>query len=145
VLRLEKGHFIVGQDTDGLTNPFEARAEWAVRMNKPFFIGQRSLRILQQRGPRQMLVGFEIGDRVPALKECHLVIENGAIAGRVTSVCWSAALQKTIGLAMVQPSLAAVDTQLSLRLSDGTLVSAQVAPIPFYDQDNRRQRLQEAA
>ena len=26
VLRLEKGHLIVGQDTDGLTDPFEANA-----------------------------------------------------------------------------------------------------------------------
>ncbi len=34
---------IVGQDTDGLTNPLEIGAEWALRMSKPFFIGQRSL------------------------------------------------------------------------------------------------------
>ena len=33
--RLEKGHFIVGQDTDGLTDPFEANAAWAVNMHKP--------------------------------------------------------------------------------------------------------------
>ena len=32
------------QDTDGLTNPFEAGLGWAVRMDKPFFVGQRSLR-----------------------------------------------------------------------------------------------------
>ncbi len=43
VLRLEKGHFIVGQDTDGLTDPNEANAMWAVSMKKPFFVGQRSL------------------------------------------------------------------------------------------------------
>ncbi|MFL5336658.1 MAG: 2Fe-2S iron-sulfur cluster-binding protein, partial [Geminicoccaceae bacterium] len=30
VLRLEKGHLIVGQDTDGLTFPQEAQLEWAV-------------------------------------------------------------------------------------------------------------------
>ena len=60
MLRLEKGHVIVGQDTDALTNPFEAGLDWAVRMNKPFFIGQRSLRIHQRRGPRQKLVGFEL-------------------------------------------------------------------------------------
>ncbi len=30
LLRLEKGHIIVGQDTDGLTNPFEANMPWAV-------------------------------------------------------------------------------------------------------------------
>ena len=63
VLRLEKGHFIVGQDTDGLTDPFEANAQWAVTMKKPFFVGQRSLADLQTRGPRQKLVGHRTGRR----------------------------------------------------------------------------------
>jgi sarcosine oxidase, subunit alpha len=145
VLRLEKGHFIVGQDTDGLTNPFEAQASWAVKMNKPFFMGQRSLRILEKRGPRQLLVGFELVERVPALKECHLVVAGSDIVGRVTSVAYSHTLSKTIGLAMVRPSLATMGTKLSMRLGDGKLLTATVVPTPFYDRDNRRQRLEVAA
>jgi sarcosine oxidase subunit alpha len=145
VLRLEKGHFIVGQDTDGLTNPFEARAAWAVKLQKPFFIGQRSLRILQRRGPRQLLAGFEIPTRVNGLKECHLVIEGDEIAGRITSVAYSQTLGKTIGLAMVKPSLASLGTELTMRLSDGALIKAMVCPTPFYDRDNLRQKMQEAA
>lgn len=145
VLRLEKGHFIVGQDTDGLTNPFEANAGWAVRMNKPFFIGQRSLRILEQRGPRQSLVGFEIATAVPALKECHLVIHEGDIAGRVTSVAYSHSLGKTIGLAMVKPALAAGGAPLEFRLTDGSMVKATVCETPFYDRENRRQKFEVAA
>jgi sarcosine oxidase subunit alpha len=145
ILRLEKGHFIIGQDTDGLTNPFEAQAAWAVKMQKPFFVGQRSLRILQQRGPRQLLMGFEIDGLAPALKECHLIIEGGDIAGRVTSVTYSHTLGKTIGLAMVKPALAKIGTPLSMRLSDGSMVQATAAATPFYDRDNRRQKLVEAA
>jgi len=144
-LRLEKGHFIIGQDTDGLTNPFEAHAGWAVKMNKRFFIGQRSLRIRQQRGPRQLLVGFEIPEPIAELKESHLVIDGDAIAGRVTSVAFSHTLNTTIGLAMVKPSLAHHGMKLSMRLSDGAIVNATVVPTPFYDRDNRRQKLQEAA
>ena len=30
VMRLEKGHIIVGQDTDGLTHPYEAALGWAI-------------------------------------------------------------------------------------------------------------------
>ncbi|HEY6641700.1 glycine cleavage T C-terminal barrel domain-containing protein [Povalibacter sp.] len=140
VLRLEKGHFIIGQDTDGLTNPFDARAVWAIRMQKPFFVGQRSLRILGQRNPRQVLVGFEIAASVPALKECHLAIQDGEIAGRVTSVAYSTTLGKTIGLAMVQPALADVGTTLKFRVTDGSMVAATVCPTPFYDRDNQRQK-----
>ncbi|HVF16328.1 MAG TPA: aminomethyltransferase family protein, partial [Steroidobacteraceae bacterium] len=145
VLRLEKGHFIIGQDTDGLTNPFEAQAAWALKMNKPFFIGQRSLRILSQRSPRQLLVGFEIAEPVPGLKECHLAIDGNDIAGRVTSVAYSHTLSKTIGLAMVKPELASIGATLSFRLIGGGMVTASVVPTPFYDRENRRQKLLEAA
>ncbi|MBB6092757.1 sarcosine oxidase subunit alpha [Povalibacter uvarum] len=145
VLRLEKGHFIIGQDTDGLTNPFEAQAGWAVRMQKPFFIGQRSLRLLERRGPRQLLVGFEIENAVPALKECHLAIDNGEIAGRVTSVTYSNTLGKTIGLAMIKPSLAVLGTKLTFRVTDGSTVTATVCPTPFFDHDNQRQKFGVAA
>jgi sarcosine oxidase subunit alpha len=140
VLRLEKGHLIVGQDTDGLTDPYEANAQWAVAMKKPFFVGQRSLRILQARGPRQKLVGIELaaGARLP--KECHLVIENGAIAGRVTSVTHSRALNKSIGLAMLSPDLAQVGRDIRIRGENGELLAARVAPAPFYDPKNLRQK-----
>ena len=140
VLRLEKGHFIVGQDTDGLTDPHEASAPWAVAMQKPFFVGQRSLKILKVRGPRQTLVGFELldGSRLP--KECHLVIENGAIAGRVTSVVYSHALGKAVGLAMLAPALAQAGGDFEIRGDAGETFKARVAKTPFYDPGNLRQR-----
>jgi sarcosine oxidase subunit alpha len=140
VLRLEKGHFIVGQDTDGLTDPYEANAMWAVAMKKPFFIGQRSLRILAARGPRQKLMGIEIqgSERLP--KECHLVIDDGRIAGRVTSITRSRALNKSIGLAMLSPALAAVGRDLRIRIDDGELLAARVVAAPFYDPQNLRQK-----
>jgi sarcosine oxidase subunit alpha len=140
VLRLEKGHLIVGQDTDGLTDPYEANAQWAVAMKKPFFIGQRSLRILQARGPRQKLMGIELAAGAPLPKECHLVIENGAIAGRVTSVTHSRALNKSIGLAMLSPDLAQVGRDIRIRGEDGEMLAAKVAPAPFYDPKNLRQK-----
>jgi sarcosine oxidase, subunit alpha len=140
VLRLEKGHFIVGQDTDGLTDPHEANAMWAVAMKKPFFVGQRSLRILQARGARQRLVGIELLDSTRLPKECHLVIDEGAIAGRVTSVTHSRALNKSIGLAMLSPDLAQVGRDIQIRIDHGDLVAAKVVPAPFYDPKNLRQK-----
>ena len=140
VLRLEKGHFIVGQDTDGLTDPHEANAMWAVSMSKPYFVGQRSLRILEARGPRQKLVGIELGAEAPLPKECHLIIDKGAIAGRVTSVAHSRALHRSIGLAMLSPELAQVGRDIQIRTDQGALLPARVAAAPFYDPKNTRQR-----
>lgn len=145
VLRLEKGHLIIGQDTDGLTDPFEANARWAVAMKKPFFVGQRSLKILEARGPRQKLVGIEVlePERVP--KESHLIIDQGDIAGRVTSIVCSRTLGKTVGLAMIAPRLAEVGSELRIRADGGALLAARVVPTPFYDPENLRQRARSAA
>ncbi|WP_434664724.1 glycine cleavage T C-terminal barrel domain-containing protein [Paraburkholderia sp. A3BS-1L] len=142
LLRLEKGHVIVSQDTDGLTTPRDAAMEWAVKMDKPFFVGQRSLQAIDSQAQQQRLVGFALDDGVKndALRECHLAIEGKEIAGRVTSVSWSETLNKTIGLAFVRPAMAKPGTQLRFRLSDGTMVSATVVPTPFYDPENLRQK-----
>ncbi|MGH3951808.1 MAG: FAD-dependent oxidoreductase, partial [Pseudonocardiaceae bacterium] len=39
ILRLEKGHLIVGQDTDGLTKAYGAGLDWAVKLDKDDFAG----------------------------------------------------------------------------------------------------------
>ena len=83
MLRLEKGHIIVGQDTDGVTNALELDMPWALKMDKPFFVGQRSLQILEKQPRRQTLVGFTLpqpspGEMQRRPKECHLVIEGTA-------------------------------------------------------------------
>jgi sarcosine oxidase subunit alpha len=145
VLRLEKGHFIVGQDTDGLTDPFEANAAWAVNMQKPFFVGQRSLKILRTRGPRQCLVGIELLDPERLPQECHLVIEQGGIAGRITSVVHSRTLGKSIGLAMLSPALARARGEIEIRGGEGEMLKARIVATPFYDPHNTRQRAAAAA
>lgn len=140
LLRLEKGHLIIGQDTDGLTTPIEANLQWAVKMDKPFFIGQRSLQILSKRSIKQKLIGFVLDANQTAPQECHLIIHQGEIAGRVTSI--GTRQNRTIGLAYVKPQLSAIDTKLSIRLSDGEMVTARVSSTPFYDPDNARQQEQ---
>jgi sarcosine oxidase subunit alpha len=42
-LRLEKGHIIVGQDTELDTSPRRVGMDWAVKMDKADFLGKRSL------------------------------------------------------------------------------------------------------
>jgi sarcosine oxidase subunit alpha len=142
LLRLEKGHIIIGQDTDGLTTPGEAALDWAVKMDKAFFVGQRSLAAIAGKPRRQQLVGFMLpaGHAGDAPKECHLVIDNGDIAGRVTSIAWSPSLQRHIGLAYVRPGMDAVGSSFTIRLSDKSLVTAGVVKTPFYDPDNLRQK-----
>ncbi len=142
LLRLEKGHVIVGQDSDGLSTPFDIGADWAVKLDKPYFVGKRSLQLIAARPARQRLVGFTLlpGLHGPAPLECNLVIESGEIAGRITSIAWSAAVGAWIGLAFVRPERSADGTEFSVRRSDGSEVRARVTPRPFYDPKDSRQK-----
>jgi sarcosine oxidase subunit alpha len=145
LLRLEKGHLIVGQDTDGLTNALEIDAGWALKMDKPFFIGQRSLRILERLPRRQQLVGFAMRRDAPRKpRECHLVLDGDAIAGRVTSSGSSATLNRCIGLALVTPAVAA-GKRLRIRIDGGEIVEAEIVKPPFYDATGERQRVVDPA
>ncbi|GGB85246.1 aminomethyltransferase [Marinobacterium zhoushanense] len=145
VLRLEKGHIIVGQDTDGLTNPFEANMGWAVPLaSKPWFTGKPSLALLKERCQRK-LIGFRLpqgftGESNGELpKECHLLIENGEIAGRITSIAYSPTLGRVIGLAMVDLPLADQAKPLKARVDSGALITLEPCATPFYDADGTRQ------
>jgi sarcosine oxidase subunit alpha len=140
LLRLEKGHIIIGQDTDGLTHPHEADMGWAVNAKKPFFIGKRAIEIQTQRPITRRLVGFTLADASdPLPEECHLTVRDGEIVGRVTSVVRSPALGRVIGLAYVAPNQTEIGSSFHIKGAGGRLIAAEVVPIPFYDPDNQRQ------
>ena len=141
LLRLEKGHILIGQDTDGLTNPVEAAMAWAISRKKPFFVGGRSIEI-QARRIERTLVGFTLPDpAAPTPKECHLVIRDGAIAGRVTSCARSPTLERVVGLAYVAPDQAEPGTEFTIKVESGALVRARVEKPPFYDPEGARQEM----
>ncbi|HWT30963.1 MAG TPA: aminomethyltransferase family protein, partial [Propylenella sp.] len=142
IMRLEKGHIIIGQDTDGLTHPGECGMEWALAKKKPFYVGKRSVDMQIAKGVSRRLVGFTLPDAAaPCPKECHLVIERDRIAGRVTSAVWSPSLNRVVGLAYVPPAKTAVGSRFGIRIEKGQMIEAEVVPTPFYDPDNARQEM----
>ncbi|MCV3242114.1 hypothetical protein OHD58_19655 [Mesorhizobium sp. ZC-5] len=142
LMRLEKGHVIIGQDTDGMTTPEELDMNWAVANSKPFFIGKRSLEIRNKTLSSRKLVGFVL-DRMPmaGLQESNLVVKNGSIAGFITSIAFSPSLGRVIGLAYADRSDADLGSRIVLRASDGSEHHAQVASPHFYDPENLRQEM----
>jgi sarcosine oxidase subunit alpha len=151
-LRLEKGHIIVGQDTDALSTPLAADMAWIVKFDKPDFIGKTSLVPLEGDGSGERLVGFEMVDRHPVPDEGAAIVDsNGYPVGRVTSARYSPALDRVIGLAWVPVSLAAVGADLHIELGDAGRGDgrggkgsarrtglAQVVRPPFYDPAGER-------
>jgi sarcosine oxidase subunit alpha len=146
VMRLEKGHIIIGQDTDGLTQPHEADMAWALAKKKPFYVGKRAVEIQHESGEVRKLVGFTlVSERDPCPKECHLVIRDGDIVGRVTSAARSPTLKKVIGLAYVASDQAEIGKRFTIKIEGGRMIEAEVAPLPFYDPGNKRQELASTA
>jgi sarcosine oxidase subunit alpha len=141
LLRLEKGHIIVGQDTDGMTHPGEVGLDWAMNRTKPNFVGRRSVDILAASAPIRQLVGFSLDLTAPKPLEGHLVIKDGEIVGNVTSCEISPSLNQIIGLAYAHPDDANPGDRIAIRTEDGVVVQARVEALPFYDPDNARQAL----
>ncbi len=142
ILRLEKGHIIIGQDTDAMSNPMEVQMAWAVSTSKPFFVGGRTIEELNKAPLNRVLAGFVIEDNTaPVPKESHLVLDGEQMIGRVTSCNYSPTLGKPIGLAYVPPALAEAGNTLCIKSSGGVLVQAQVVELPFYDPESARQEV----
>ncbi len=144
IMRLEKGHFIVGQDTDALTDPFMAHMDWAVKMDKEDFLGKPSLVRIQKQGIKQKLVGYEMIDPEVVPEEANqIVVKNPAapigleIIGRVTSSRYSPTLKKSLGLCWMPLDQSKVGTEFTVRIR-GELHQGKVAAIPFYDPEGER-------
>ena len=139
VLRLEKKHIIVGVDTDALTNPYEAGMAWVAKLDKADFIGRVALERLKQNPLDRTLVGFELeGTATPP--DGAPVLFDGKPVGWATSVRFSWAKEKVIGMAMVTPAQAKPGTRITLR-SDAVDYSARVVEEVFYDPTGDRLKM----
>ncbi len=138
ILRLEKQHIIVGQDTDSESNVLDANMSWIAKLDKDDFVGKWALEHAQERGPRELLVGFEMANgAVPP--EGGQVVRGGRPSGRVTSSRWSDELGRAIGLAWLPPELAQENAGFEIRV-DGRLEPARVRLRPFFDPEGTRLR-----
>jgi sarcosine oxidase subunit alpha len=142
VLRLEKGHIIIGQDTDALSSPAELDMGWALSKTKQRYLGKTAVEARNGLGLKRKLCGFELpADHGIRLAESCLVLHRGRPAGFVTSTVHSPTLGKWIGLAYAHPEQAVPGAVLRLRGLCGTELDAAVVAMPFYDPENKRQEI----
>jgi sarcosine oxidase subunit alpha len=131
IMRLEKGHFIVGQDTDGLTQGFAVGLGSLIKLDKEDFAGRPELTWQLERGDYQRLVGLQPLDPACVPPEaCQIIERNGGerprIVGRITSSRMSPTLNRSIGLGFVAPHLCEPGSIVTVRLPDGTDVPVRV-------------------
>jgi len=138
ILRLEKQHIIVGQDTDALSDPYGAGLPWMVKFDKDDFLGRRSLEQTRARETSERLVGFTIDAEQPP-PEGAAIVEAGRPVGRVTSSRRSETLKAIVGMAWVPSALAEEGKTFEIAYN-GTRAHARVVLHPFYDPQGTRLR-----
>jgi sarcosine oxidase subunit alpha len=139
VLRLEKGHLIVGQDTDGLTKAYDAGLDGLVKLDKADFVGRPELVWQREEGPRTRLVALLPVDGQTVPPEASQIVGPGdRIIGRVTSSRMSPTLGRSVCLASVDADAAEPGARLSMAL-EGRRVEAVVLPeLAQVDPEGRR-------
>jgi sarcosine oxidase subunit alpha len=133
LLRLEKGHIIVGQDTDFDSTPAKLNMGWAARLDKPWFVGKRGIERAAAHESQRRLVAVSFPNRAP--REGAPLFAGGQILGNLTSSAWSPVLGCGVSLGWVSRLNGSFPTQLE---SDGVVGS--VVEQPFYDPKGDRLR-----
>ncbi len=155
IMRLEKGHFIVGQDTDGLTRMPTTGLDALIRLDKRDFVGKPELAWLLDatgdgdRDPGEAadlarLVAIQPTDPTLVPAEACQIVRAGTneIIGRITSSRYSPTLERSICLGQVLSEAAGAGTELTVVLTDGTRTTATVmAHHAHYDPEGARLRV----
>ncbi len=132
-LRLEKGHVIVGMDTELDTTPRRLGMDWAVRMEKPRFIGRGSLERTAKLSETRRWMGFSMAGAAPLEGTPIRSLDDGEIIGNVTGSWTSPLLGEALMLGWQRR------TPFAERVSiDGR--EAAVTATPFYDPEGHRAR-----
>ncbi len=128
IMRLEKGHFIVGQDTDGLTKAPATGMGLLIKMDKDDFVGKPELEWAMEDTTSPTLVAIQTTDpRVVPDEACQIVRpETNEIIGRITSSRLSPTLERSICLGQVFPEVSAPGSELTIQLVNGRRVTARV-------------------
>jgi len=130
IMRLEKGHFIVGQDTDGLTLAPSTGLASLIKLDKDDFVGKAELAwAIENRMdelPRLVAIQTDSPNIVPP--EASQIVRGGTneILGRITSARMSPTLNRSVCLGQVPATMAASGTSLTIVLPDGRRVLAKV-------------------
>jgi aminomethyltransferase len=129
-LRLEAGMPLYGHELSVDIDPYTAGLTFAVKLDKPDFLGRSSLATLAQRTDLPRRIGLRLAGKRIA-REGETVVCNGVAVGKVTSGTFSPTLQQSIAMAYVEAASADVGTEVQVEIR-GKCETAQVCALPFY-------------
>jgi aminomethyltransferase len=129
-LRLEAAMPLYGHELSETIDPLQAGLHWAVKFDKPDFIGKAALLKRKDQAELPIRIGLELQGKRPAREGCT-VVAKGQHVGVVTSGTFTPTLQKSIAMAYVPRGSSALGTPLSVDIR-GKAEPAMVVKLPFY-------------
>ena len=131
VLRLEAGMPLYGHELTETITPVQAGLKWALKLEKPEFVGKEALAEQLDADSYSRIVGLVMEGRAPA-RENYPVWFEGQIVGTIRSGSIAPSLEnKNIATALVEPKAASMGTRLEVEIR-GKNHDATVVPMPFY-------------
>jgi len=143
VLRLEKGHIIIGQESEQRVNLLDLGLGflWDRNDKASKKIGAPALAFTEDQKDRLKLVGFQMDDPGQTPGDGAVVYEGENIVGHVCSSRFSRTLGQSIGMALVRQNLAKQGRRINIYKNDSNKplrFTATVVQTPFYDPEGRR-------
>ena len=138
-MRLEKGFLHWKADLIVEHNPFEARLDRFVKMDKTDFIGKQALQAQHEKGPRKYLVSMTIECDVAPAHSGDPVFSGQRQVGSITSSGYGHRVDRNIAYAYIEPDQAEIGNALSVGILGESYDAEVVNPI-LYDPENRLPR-----
>ena len=139
--RIEKGFRHFGHDITCEDHVLEAGLGFAVKTDKPAFIGRDAVLRKKDEGLNTRMVQFRLTDPEPLLYHNEPIVRDGKIVGYLSSGAYGHHLGGAIGLGYVPcKGQTAADVLGSAYEIDvaGTRVRAEVSLKPMYDPKSER-------
>lgn len=139
--RMEKGYRHFGHDITSEDHVLEAGLGFAVKTDKPNFIGREAVLAKKENGLENRMLQFKLADPEPLLYHNEPILRNGEVVGYLTSGAYGHTLGAAVGLGYVPcKGEKAADVLASNYEIDvaGTKVKADVSLKPMYDPKSER-------
>ena len=144
VLRMEKCHIILGQESEQRTNLLDIGLGflWARKLSEWKKVGAVALRQAQGDETRLTLVGIKMENNGRAPRDGALIVDE-KVRGYVATARDSFALKEAVGMALVEKHMAKEGTRLAIFEDEcnGELRYANVVLMPFYDPSGNRMKM----
>ncbi|MCP3951776.1 MAG: FAD-dependent oxidoreductase [Desulfobacterales bacterium] len=144
VLRMEKGHIILGQESEQRTNLLDVGLGflWDRTKSEAKTVGAVALRQAEHDTGRLKLVGIRMQDDNRPAREGALIVDD-KVRGYVPTMRKNFTTGEAVGMALVESQLADIGTRLEIFEDEcnGVRLDAVVVPMPFYDPEGERMKM----